>query len=153
MDSIDKEIIKLLAKNSNTTSTDIASAVNLSIPAVNKRILKLEKDGIIKQYTLISDRNKIGKPVMAFIFLVMKYGEGVEQILEFIQNDIDVLECHAITGEYDYIIKVCAKSVEDLEEKLLTFKKQNGVIKSHTMLSLMEHKFKTSVLPDMDKEK
>ena len=66
------------------------------------------------------------------------------------KRDKDIPECYAVTGDYDYILKICAKDVEILEEKLLSLKKLKGVVKSHTMLSLMEHKLAPAALPDTD---
>ena len=51
---------------------------------------------------------------------------------------------------YDYILKICARDVESLEAKLLLLKKQKGVVKSHTMLALMEHKLSAAALPDLE---
>jgi Lrp/AsnC family leucine-responsive transcriptional regulator len=150
MDIIDKKIIELLSQNANATATDIGNVVNLSIPAVNKRIQKLRSDGVIRSFTVLTDPKKVNKPVVAFIFVVMQYGKGVDTLIESIENDSDILECYAITGEYDYLIKICAESVEKLEDKLLFIKKCEGVIKSHTMLSLMEHKYQATVLPNME---
>ena len=150
IDSTDKRILELLSKNSAASATEIGNAVNLSVPAVNKRILKLRESGTIKSFTVITDTKKIGKPVTAFILLALQYGDSVEKLMERIENDDDILECYAVTGDYDYIVKICAASVETLEEKLLTLKKQKGVIKSHTMLSLMEHKFNATSLPDTE---
>ena len=82
--------------------------------------------------------------------LLAHYGEGVDSLLEYIKGDTDVLECYAISGEYDYLLKICARDVESLEEKLLSLKRLKGVTKSHTMLSLMEHKFTSAVLPEED---
>ena len=152
MDIIDKKIIELLSQNANATATEIGSAVNLSIPAVNKRIQKLRGDGVIRSFTVLTDPKKVNKPVVAFIFVVMQYGKGVSSLIQSIEEDSDILECYAITGEYDYLIKICAESVEKLEDKLLFIKKCEGVIKSHTMLSLMEHKYQATVLPDADEE-
>ena len=152
MDIIDKKIIELLSQNASATATEIGSAVNLSIPAVNKRIQKLRGDGVIRSFTVLTDPKKVNKPVVAFIFVVMQYGKGVSSLIQSIEEDSDILECYAITGEYDYLIKICAESVEKLEDKLLFIKKCEGVIKSHTMLSLMEHKYQATVLPDADEE-
>ncbi len=151
MDAIDKKIIKILSKNAHTTSTDIGTAVGLSVPAVNKRIAKLKESGTVKQATILTDAKAVEKPVMAYILLAIQYGDAVENLLKCIDNDEDVLECYAVTGEYDYIIKACAASVESLENKLLFLKKQKGVMKSQTMLSLIEHKFTPTVLPNMEK--
>ena len=147
MDATDRKIVEILSQNANATSTEIGEQVNLSIPAVNKRIQRLQKEKIIRRFTVLTEGKKIGKPIMAFILLVLRYSDGAEALVEYIQGDPDVLECYAVTGEYDYILKVCAKDVEALEEKLLHLKRQKGVIKSHTMLSLQEHKFAPTILP------
>lgn len=148
MDITDKRILKLLSANAAATATEIGEAVGLSVPAVNKRILKLRENGVIRSFTVLTDKVAVGKSIVAFIMLVIRNGEGVESLMEYIKEDSDILECHAVTGEYDYIMKVCAPSVEELENKLLHLKGQRGVIKSHTMLSLMEHKLEPCVLPD-----
>lgn len=148
MDITDKKILELLSQNAYATSTEIGIAVGLSVPAVNKRIQKLQCDHVIRNFTILTDEKRVGKPVVAFIFIVIQYGDGVKALMDYIKADPDVLECYAVTGEYDYLIKICAADVETLENKLLHLKKQKGVMKSHTMLSLMEHKFQPTVLPD-----
>ena len=151
MDSIDKLILKILAQNAMASATEIGAAVGLSIPAVNKRIQKLRESGTIRAFTALTDGKKVGKPICAFIMLTVKYGSGVDALHSFIAKDPDVLECYAVTGDYDYILKICARDVEALDAKLLSLKKQNGVVRSHTMLALMEHKLSPCALPDMDK--
>ena len=148
MDRTDKKILDILSKRANTSATEISSLVNLSVPAVNKRIQRLQESGVIRSFTILTDAKKIGKPIVAFILLVLQNRDGVENLMRCIAEDRDVLECYGVTGEYDYIIKVCVASVEALEDKLLFLKKQKGVLKSHTMLSLMEHKFASTILPD-----
>lgn len=149
MDIIDKKILKILSENADATTTEICTQVNLSVPAVNKRILRMQKEGIIKNFTIITNPKMLDKTITAFIFIVMKYGDSVKALLEYQENEPDVLECYAVTGEYDYMIKICAKDIESLEEKILNIKGIKGVVKSHTMISLMEHKFKPTVLPDV----
>jgi len=152
MDTTDKKILEILSRNANATATEISSTVNLSIPAVNKRIQKLQKDNIIKSFTILTDGKNVKKPIMAFILIVLQYGEAVDTLLEYIGREPDILECYAVTGEYDYLIKVCAEDVDALEEKLLHLKRQKGVVKSHTILSLMEHKMQPTILPDIETE-
>lgn len=148
MDAIDRKILGLLRQRANITAAEIGTAVNLSIPAVNKRILKLRESGVIRSFTILTDQKKVGKPIVAYILLTLRYGSAVENLLSCIREDPDILECYAVTGDYDYIIKICAADMEHLEEKLLHLKGQQGVMKSHTMLSLMEHKFAPAALPD-----
>lgn len=150
MDSIDKLILKMLSEDAMATATEIGATVNLSIPAVNKRIQKLRESGVIRSFTVLTDGKKVSKPICAFIMLSVKYGEGIDALHNYVKRDKDVLECYAVTGDYDYILKMCARDVEVLEEKLLSLKKLKGVVKSHTMLSLMEHKLTPTPLPDID---
>ncbi|MBE7016454.1 MAG: Lrp/AsnC family transcriptional regulator [Ruminococcaceae bacterium] len=152
MDAIDKKILKLLSENANTTATEIGNTVNLSVPAVNKRISRMQKEGVIDFFTIVTNAKKVNKTVTAFVFIVMKYGDSIASLLEYARKEPDVRECYSVTGEYDYMLKICAKDIESLEEKILSIKKTKGVVKSHTMISLMEHKFMPTVLPDMDEE-
>lgn len=148
MDITDRKILKILSENANTTATEIGILVNLSVPTVNKRIARMQKDGIIDHLTIVTNPKKLDKNITAFVFIVMQYGDSIKSLLEYVQNEPDVLECYSVTGEYDYMLKICATDIESLEEKILNIKNKKGVMESHTMISLMEHKFVPTVLPD-----
>lgn len=147
MDDIDRKLLRILSENSSTTATDMMAQVNLSIPAINKRIQKLRQAGVIRQFTILVNPEMVGKPIQAFILVVLQQSHHVDKFLEYIRSDPDILDCYAVTGEYDYLLKVCAADMEMLEEKLSHLKRQSGVIKSHTMLSLLEHKHQIAILP------
>ena len=152
MDEIDGKILRILSENADATATEMMAQVNLSIPAINKRISKLRQSGMIRQFTILVDPEKVGKAIQAFILVVLQQPSGASELTEYIKSDPDILECYAVTGEYDYIIKVCARDVEQLEQKLNLLKQQKGVAKSYTMQSLMEHKFRACILPDESKK-
>ena len=149
MDELDLKIIKILSENADITATKIKELINLSIPAINKRIQNLKQSGIIKRFTVITDDKKIGKPITAYIFVVLQASGFMEPLLEYANADEDILECSAITGEYDCLLKVCAESIEQLDEKLAYLKKHKGIIKSNTMLSLTNYKYSTTILPNI----
>jgi len=153
LDIIDKKILKILSKDANTTATEISNLVNLSVPAVNKRIFRMQKEGIIDYFTIVTNPKMLDKTITAFVFIVMQYGDSIKSLLGYSENEPDVLECYSITGEYDYILKICAKDIEALENKILNIKNLKGVIKSHTMISLMENKCVPTVLPAMEEER
>ena len=148
MDSIDIKLLHLLAAQSDTTATALSPLVNLSVPAVNKRIARLKSSGLIHRFTILTDARQVGKPVTAFIMLTLDQFTQEPALMDYVRSDPDVLECYAVTGEYDYILKVCAAGTEALEEKLIRLKQCRGVSKSHTMLGLLEHKFEPIPLPD-----
>ncbi len=150
MDKTDIKILEILSKNADITATKLAKQVHFSVPSVNKRITALKKSGVIKNTTIITDSKKVGKPLTAFVLIVLKSIEHTKPFLEYADNDPDILECFAITGEYDCMIKVCAASVEALDKKLALLKTHNGVMKSYTMLSLTTHKYSPAILPDIE---
>jgi len=131
----------------------MVSKVNLSIPAINKRIQKLQRSGVIRRFTIQVDAEKIGKPICAFILVVLQNSARSDSLIEFIRTDPDILECYGVTGEYDYLLKVCATDMAALQKKINYLKKAGGVSKSHTMLSLTEYKHMVSTLPEAEKER
>lgn len=153
MDHIDRKILQILSENAASTATEMVPLVNLSIPAINKRIQKLREAGVIQKFTIVVAPEKIGKPISAFILLVLQQGARIEALMDFIRSDPDILECSAVTGEYDYLLKVCAADVPSLQKKINHLKKYGGVVKSHTMLSLTEYKHEVSALPDACQER
>ena len=148
MDQIDKKILQMLSRNAAMTATEMVPKVNLSIPAINKRIQKLRDSGVIRRFTIQVDPESVGKPITAFILIVLQQGARIETLMEFIQSDPEIRECAGVTGEYDYLLKVCASGVPALQKKINILKREAGVVKSHTMLCLTEYKNQISALPD-----
>ena len=102
MDSIDIKILDMLQKNARTPLKAIAEKVFLSSPAVSTRIEHLEKQGIIKSYTAMLDKEKLGYHITAFINLEMEPTQK-QEFYPFIQGITNVLECNCVTGEYSMI--------------------------------------------------
>lgn len=148
MDKTDVEIIKILSNNSDITATSLSKEINLSIPAINKRIQNLKTEGIIDRFTILTDNKKVGKPITAFVLVILKSAEELPLFLQYVSDENNILECYSITGEYDCILKVCASSVEQLDTMLQQLKTHNGVMKSYTMLSLTPHKNSPTIIPD-----
>jgi len=151
MDQIDRKL-QILSQNAAATATEMMPQVNLSIPAINKRIQKLQKTGVIRRFTIQVEPAKVGKPICAFILVVLHRSSQIDSLMEYIQSDPDILECYGITGEYDYMLKVCTADVASLQKKINHLKKVSGVVKSHTMMTMMEYKNEVSALPDAAQE-
>lgn len=147
MDDIDVKLVKLLSINSRATAVELSQKINLSVPAINKRIARLQKEGKVR-FTVQLDAETAGKPITVFILLNIQSIAATGKLLEYVESDPDILECYAVTGEYDYILKVCAKDVKALDRKLKLLKQQKGVVKSNTLFSLMENKNSICVLPE-----
>lgn len=147
MDKTDEKLLRLLAQDSDISASAMVSQLNLSIPAINKRISKLKASGVIRRSTILTEPKAVGKPVLAYVLVVLDRFSNAQALFDYAEADPDVLECYAVTGEYDFILKLCAADVTALEDKLLELKKSRGIAKSHTMLALQEHKFAPAALP------
>ncbi|MCQ2421064.1 MAG: Lrp/AsnC family transcriptional regulator [Clostridia bacterium] len=150
MDQIDKKLLRLLAENADITATELVPMVNLSIPAINKRIARLKETGVITRVAALTDAKKVGKPVIVFVLVVLGQFSSAGQLMDYVQQDEDILECFAVTGEYDYLLKICASDIDALEKKLLELKRNKGISKSYTLFTLMQNKFSPVPLPDME---
>ena len=84
MDTLDNKIIKLLQKNARVTASEIASEINLSVPAVSERLKKLEASGVIMQYTAIVDPEHFNKALMALVFVTLERPRFSDIFAEFV---------------------------------------------------------------------
>lgn len=137
MDIIDAKILETLKHNGRSTASEISKKVNLSIPAVSERIKKLEEANVIEQYTVKINREKMGYKLLAIIFVNIDHAANIQQFREVIIQFSEVIECHHLAGEYDYMLKVLIEDTGKLEiflsEKL---KSIQGVQKSNTLIVL-----------------
>lgn len=147
MDNIDIEILKMLQKNARATISEIGTQVNLSISAVGERIKKLERSGVINQYTAVLNGVFFKKELTALMFVSLENPKFIKAFQTFVNEEKDVLECHYIAGNYDYIIKIVTKNPSTLEKLLNKVKSVPGVSKTYTNVVLTTVKNEFSVNP------
>lgn len=146
MDTIDHAILNELKRNGRASASEISKKVNLSIPAVAERIRKMEQAEIIQQYTIKINREKIGKRLLAFIFVNIDKTENIENFKNTIVQHDCVLECYHVAGIYDYLLKVVTEDTQALEDFLSnTLKKIKGVSSSNTFIALTTLKEKINL--------
>ncbi len=130
MDSIDLKILSCLKKNSRMNATTIGEEINLSTSAVIERIKKLETTNVILKYTAVIDNEKIGKGITVFISVSLEHPKFDEDFREVIAGNDEIVECHYVTGDYDYMLKGITASSKTLEQLINFVKSIKGV--SHT---------------------
>jgi len=149
LDKVDKSVLRALQADGRLSNVELARKISLSPPAAHARVRRLEKDGYIHQYTVIVDREKAGYDLLCFIHISLQMHQvtQVEKFREATRKMPEVLECHHITGEYDYLLKVVLRNRKDLErfvvDKLTPIP---GVARIHTSLVFTEVK-STMALP------
>ena len=137
MDALDQAILGELKQNARASASEISRKVNLSVPAVAERIRKLENTGIIAGYAVRIDREKAGQALLAFLLVRVGGTENAKVFRQDIIRHACVLECHHVTGAYDYLLKVAAADVKALEQFITgTLKAVKGVLDTNTMISL-----------------
>ena len=149
LDRVDKSLLRALQLDGRLSNVQLARKISLSPPATHSRLKRLEKDGYVRQYAAIVDREKAGYDLLCFIHisLQMHKVEQVEKFREATRRMPEVLECHHITGEYDYLLKVVLKNRKDLERFVVDkITPIPGVARIHTSLVLTEVKA-TMALP------
>jgi Lrp/AsnC family leucine-responsive transcriptional regulator len=149
LDEVDKAMLRLLQNDGGLSNVQVARAVKLSPPGAHARLRRLRKEGYIRKTAVILDREKAGYDLLGFIqiSLQMHQWEQVEKFRKLIRQWPEVLECHHITGEYDYLLKVVLHNQKDLERFVVDrLTPIPGVARIHTSLVLNEVK-STTALP------
>lgn len=103
------------------TNAALAEAIGLTPTPMLQRIRKLEQSGVIRRYAAVVDPAKVGRGVTAFVHVTLKsHGLSMHQkFLDRVQGLEEVLECHHIAGDEDFLLKVAVRDIAELENFLL----------------------------------
>ena len=115
LDSTDKKLINLLQNDSKQTTKKLSLQLNLSVTAVYERIKKLETQKVIAKYVAIINKNKIEKSFLVFCHLKL-IQHSREYVTTFEREIIkleEVSECFHVSGDFDYILKIYVKDMEE----------------------------------------
>ncbi|MFT5752247.1 MAG: Lrp/AsnC family leucine-responsive transcriptional regulator [Flavobacteriales bacterium] len=140
LDPTDISILKLLQSNSNRTVKSMAESLGLSNTPVFERIKKLEKEGYISNYTALLNHKKLGLKQTVFIAISLQ-GHTRSYLEKFVKeiNDFpEVVECHRVSGGFDYLLKLVVEDIEAYEKFIitkLTLLPYLGNVQSHIALS------------------
>jgi Lrp/AsnC family transcriptional regulator, leucine-responsive regulatory protein len=115
LDALDQRILQALQANGRATYDDLAQAVGLSASATLRRVKRLEESGVIAGYVALVDPARVGFPLTAYISVrLAKSGATRNPIDEFaaaVQTWPEVVECAALTGEMDYLLRVLVRDM------------------------------------------
>jgi Lrp/AsnC family leucine-responsive transcriptional regulator len=120
MDAIDKKILRALSRQGRLTNAELAEEVGLSASPCWTRVKRLEQAGVIKGYAALLDQGALGLPDTVFIEVMMeRHDEAqLQRFEEAVKSMPEVLECHLVTGEYDYVIKAAVGGTQGYERLL-----------------------------------
>ncbi len=122
LDNIDKKLLMLLQKDTKKTTKELSLKLDLSVTAVYERIKKLEREGIIYNYVALLNRNKVNKGFVVFCHI--KLVQHSKDFLTKFESEVikltECLECFHVSGDYDYILKIFVKDMEEYREFMVT---------------------------------
>jgi Lrp/AsnC family leucine-responsive transcriptional regulator len=136
LDHIDFKILYILQNHGRSRLADIAEEVELSAPAVMERVKKLESSGVIKGYQALLDSKKVGKDITAFIGVSIGNQRDIDKFATRMLDHQDVLECHHVTGDESFILKVKSANTGSLERLLGEIRSVEGVTRTVTRVVL-----------------
>ncbi|MGL4650465.1 MAG: Lrp/AsnC family transcriptional regulator [Caldilineaceae bacterium] len=148
LDGTDRAILALLQNDGSLSNAEIGRRIGLSAPATYARVRRLEQEGYIRGYAALLDHERLGLDLVCFVQVTLRlHSSGlVAEFRRRVREVPEVLECHHITGEFDYLCKVVVpnrKALESLVVEVLT--PLPGVERIHTSLVLSEVKATTQL--------
>jgi len=153
MDRIDFEIIRLLRDNSRMKASVISAQINLSVSAVLERIRKLEENGTIDQYTVVLNQKKLGNDLTALMEVSLEHPRYFDDFCDMVCREPSISSCYYLTGEFDFMLKICTDSSDSLELIHRSIKSMKGVQNTKTHFVLKPIKNELSVIPEPPSEK
>lgn len=107
-DKIDRKILQQVQANARITMTELAQAVGLSTTPVTERLRRLEREGVIMGYHARLNPKPLGQRLLVFVEIKLrsKSGNIFEEFRREVMQIPQILECHLVSGEYDYLLKI-----------------------------------------------
>ncbi|MBO5025284.1 MAG: Lrp/AsnC ligand binding domain-containing protein [Bacteroidaceae bacterium] len=152
LDSLDKQILDMIADNARVPFLEVARACNVSGAAIHQRIQKLTKLGIIQGSNYILNPEKIGYETCAYIGLFLKDPSSFDSVAAALAKIPQVVECHYTTGVYDMFIKIYARNNHDLLTIIHDKLQPLGLSRSETIISFNEAIKRQIPIPDWSRE-
>ena len=149
LDRIDRRILEVLQRRGRISNAELSEEANLSPSACHRRVQRLERAGIIRDYVALLDPRKMGRPTTVFVEITLS-GQA-DEVLDAFEREVakipDVLECHLMAGTADYLLKVVALDTEDFARiHRRSLARLPGVAQMHSSFALRTVR-QTTALP------
>ncbi|GHV75864.1 AsnC family transcriptional regulator [Spirochaetia bacterium] len=147
MDAIDRKILDILRKKARIPLKELSHEVDRSLPSTSERLHKLEHAGYIKEYAAILDPKKFNKEFTCFCMVEFSRHDidYDRDFVDFVMHCPEILECHRITGTYEYMLKIVTRSVKDMEQLIEVMRLEKRVINTSTITILTSIKDEASI--------
>jgi len=150
MDALDVKILRSLTENARQKASAISQEISLSVSAVIERIHKLEDSGVIRGYTAVLDQRRLGNDIAAWMEVCLEHPKYYDAFTARVADMGNILTCHYLTGDFDFMLHIVARSSEALEAIHRQIKGIEGVSSTKTHFVLKTVKNDTCLLPEIE---
>jgi Lrp/AsnC family leucine-responsive transcriptional regulator len=149
LDDTDRQLLALLQNDDRLSLADLGKSVGLAASSVNERIKRLVTRGVIEGFHAHVVPEELGLELLAFVFVGWSNPATESPFLARVGAAPAVLECHHVTGSWNYLLKVRLPNTRDLERFLAqVIKEVQGVERTETIIALSSAKETTRLTPD-----
>lgn len=135
MDPIDAKLLNLLQEDCSRSLAELSKRIDLSISAVNERLKKLRARGDIRAYVALINPLTVGYTMCAFVQVLVNGKRNEQAFIESVVKMPEIQECHHVSGEFPYLLKVWARDLRHLEHLLdQEIKTRKGVVRTQASI-------------------
>jgi len=149
LDKTDLQILKILQQNGRITNLQLSNEIGLSPAPTLERVRKLENSGYILSYHALVDEEKLGLGIKTFIQVSLDFHQNntIQDFLEAIQEIKEITECHHVTGQCDFLLKVYVKDIKAYEQLIMQKISRITVVKTFQTMIIMSTNKKEPTVP------
>ncbi|MDI1261690.1 MAG: Lrp/AsnC family transcriptional regulator [bacterium] len=141
LDDTDRQLLTLLQEDDRQPLAALSEKIGIAVSTINDRIKRLVRSGMIAGFHARIAPEAVGLNLLAFIMVCWSSPKVEAIFLERVKASDDVLECHHVTGAWNYLLKVRVATTRDLERFLSeTIKSVDGVERTETLITLSSAK-------------
>lgn len=149
LDKIDFHILRLLQENGRITNLQLSQEIGLSPAPTLERVRKLENNHFIKSYHALVDEEKLGLGIKTFIQVSLDFHQSntIQLFLDVIKNIKEITECHHVTGQCDFLLKVYVQDIKSYERLIMDKISKINVVKNFQTMMIMSTNKKEPIVP------
>lgn len=138
----ERRILNALQTNGRMSNVELAQAIGLSESPCFRRVKHLEQQNVITGYSAVVDQRSLGLAVTAFVQVDLNQGseDDTEQFMQAVREEDYIIECYAMSGDYDYLLKVVAKNIDHFGQltmkRILKFPGVKNIVSSFNLLEV-----------------
>lgn len=139
VDQLDRRILEIVQDDADVTSEALSAMVNLSPSAVQRRLARLKKDGVISRTVALVDPKAVGRTltILVEIEIQTEHRHGLDQFQRWLQGADEVQSGWYVTGSTDYVLLISVRDLDEYNQFIETLMAENPLVRRYTSLVVL----------------